>query len=192
MISYSKALRLVEKVHIKLKNEKISTIDSINRVSAENVLAPNNNPLSDNAAFDGFAILSKETKNLSKKKVKKFKILKTIAAGDNPKIKNYKKNSVVEVMTGGLIPKYYDSILPVEKAKYYRSNNKTTHLIVSERIKKFSYVRFAGEDYKKEDIVLKKGELIQPKHLMAFTVLGIKKVKVKKKPKIIFLAQAMK
>ena len=46
MISYSKALRLVEKVHIKLKNEKISTIDSINRVSAENVLAPNNNPLS--------------------------------------------------------------------------------------------------------------------------------------------------
>ena len=22
-------------------------------------------------------------------------------------------------MTGGLIPKYYDSILPVEKAKYY-------------------------------------------------------------------------
>ena len=73
MISYSKALRLVEKVHIKLKNEKISTIDSINRVSAENVLAPNNNPLSDNAAFDGFAILSRETKNLSKKKLKNLK-----------------------------------------------------------------------------------------------------------------------
>ena len=150
MISYSKALRLIEKISIKLKHEKISTINSINRVSAENVLAPNNNPLSNNAAFDGFAILSRETKNLSKKKVKKFKILKTIAAGDNPKIKNYKKNSVVEVMTGGLIPKYYDSILPVEKAKYYPSNNKPTHLIVSERVKKFSYVRFAGEDYKKK------------------------------------------
>ncbi|RZO49701.1 MAG: molybdopterin molybdenumtransferase MoeA [Candidatus Pelagibacterales bacterium] len=186
MISYSKALSLIEKNPIKLKNEKISIINSINRVSAENIFSPNNNPLSNNAAFDGFAILSRETKNLSKKKVKKFKILKTIAAGDNPKIKNYKKNSVVEVMTGGLIPKYYDSILPVEKAKYYPSNNNPTHLIVSERIKKFSHVRFAGEDYKKKDIVLKKGELIQPKHLMAFTVLGIKEVKVKKKPKIIF------
>ena len=83
-------------------------------------------------------------------------------------------------MTGGLIPKYYDSILPVERAKYYPSNNNPTHLIVSERVKKFSYVRFAGEDYKKKDIVLKKGELIQPKHLMAFTVLGIKNVEVKK------------
>ena len=141
MISYSKALSLIEKNSIKLKNEKISTINSVNRVSAENIFSPNNNPLSNNAAFDGFAILSRETKNLSKKKVKKFKIIKTIAAGDNPKIKSYKKNSVVEVMTGGLIPKYYDSILPVEKAKYYPSSNNPTHLIVSESVKKFSYVR---------------------------------------------------
>ena len=68
MISQSKALRLIEKISINLKNEKISTINSINRVCAENVFSPNNNPLSNNAAFDGFAILSKETKNLSKKK----------------------------------------------------------------------------------------------------------------------------
>ena len=60
--------------------------------------------------------------------------------------------------------------------------------MVRERVKKFSYVRFAGEDYKKKDIVLKKGELIQPKHLMAFTALGVKEVEVKKKPKIIFFS----
>ena len=46
MISYSKALSLIEKNPIKLKNEKISTINSINRVSAENVFSLNNNPLS--------------------------------------------------------------------------------------------------------------------------------------------------
>ncbi len=188
MISYAKALRLIEKITINLKNEKISSVNSINRVSAENILSPNNNPLSNNTAFDGFAILSKETKDLSKKKNKKFKILKTIAAGDSPKINNYKKNSVVEVMTGGLIPKYYDSILPVERAKFFPSEKKPTHLIVSEKVKKFSHVRFAGEDYKKKDIVVKKGELIKPKHLMAFTTLGIKKILVKKKPKIIFFS----
>ena len=62
MISYSKALSLIEKNPIKLKNEKVSTINSVNRVSAENIFSPNNNPLSNNAAFDGFAILSRETK----------------------------------------------------------------------------------------------------------------------------------
>ena len=68
MITYAKALRLIEKISINLKNEKISSINSINRVPAENILSPNNNPLSNNTAFDGFAILAKETKGLSKKK----------------------------------------------------------------------------------------------------------------------------
>ncbi len=188
MISYATALRLIQKISINLKNEKISSTNSINRIAAENILSPNNNPLSNNTAFDGFAILSRETKGLSKKRIKKFKILKTIAAGDDPKIKNYKKNSVVEIMTGGLIPKYYDSILPVERAKFFPSNKRPTHLIVEEKVKKFSHVRFAGEDYKKKDIVIKKGELIKPKHLMAFTSLGVKKVLVKKRPKIIFFS----
>ena len=49
MISYSKALSLIEKNPIKLKNEKVSTINSVNRVSAENIFSPNNNPLSNNA-----------------------------------------------------------------------------------------------------------------------------------------------
>jgi molybdopterin molybdotransferase len=38
----------------------------------------------DNAAFDGYAINSKDTKNLNKKKSKLFKILGTVAAGDKP------------------------------------------------------------------------------------------------------------
>ena len=168
MITYVKALRLIEKISINLKSEKISSTNSINRIAAENILSPNNNPLSNNTAFDGFAILSRETRGLSKNKIKKFKILKTIAAGDDPKIKNHKKNSVVEIMTGGLIPKHYDSILPVERAKFFPSNKRPTHLMVGEKVKKFSHVRFAGEDYKKRDIIIKKGELIKPKHLMAF------------------------
>jgi len=68
MITYTKALRLIEKISINLKSEKISSINSINRIAAENILSPNNNPLSNNTAFDGFAILSRETKGLSKKK----------------------------------------------------------------------------------------------------------------------------
>ena len=188
MITYAKALRLIEKISINLKSEKISSTNSINRIAAENILSPNNNPLSNNTAFDGFAILSRETKGLSKKKIKKFKILKTIAAGDDPEIKNYKKNSVVEIMTGGIIPKHYDSILPVERAKFFPSNKRPTHLMVGEKIKRFSHLRFKGEDYKKRDIIIKKGELIKPKHLMAFTSLGVKKVLVKKKPKIIFFS----
>ena len=186
MINYQQAIKLVNKVSLNLPNEKISIPDSLNRVCAKNILSPSINPLANNTAFDGFAVLAKETKDLSKKRVKKFKILKTIGAGDNPKINNYLKNSSVEIMTGGIVPKPFDSIIPVEKIKYYPSERKPTHIVVDHEVKKFSFIRFAGEDYNLKDVVIKRGELIQPKHIMALTTLGIKDLYVKKKPKIIF------
>ena len=186
MINYQQATKIINKVSLNLPNEKISISDSLNRVCAKNILSPAINPLANNTAFDGFAVLAKETKGLSKKKVKKFKILKTIGAGDNPKINNYQKNSSVEIMTGGIVPKPFDSIIPVEKIKYYPSERKPTHIVVDSEVKKFSFIRFAGEDYNLKDVVVKKGELIQPKHIMALITLGIKDLYVKKKPKIIF------
>jgi len=186
MIKYQEALRLIDKISLNLPSEKISTLDSLNRVCAKNILSPAANPSSNNTAFDGFAVLAEETKGLSKKKFKKFEILKTIGAGDEPKIGNYQKNSSVEIMTGGIIPKPFNSIIPVERVKYFPSKKKPTHIFVDHEVKKFSFIRFAGEDYNLKDIVIKKGELIQPKHIMALTTLGIKDLYVKKKPKIIF------
>ena len=186
MIKYQEAIKIINKISLNLSDEKISTLDSLNRVCAKDILSPTKNPLSDNTAFDGFALLAKETRGLSRRKIKKFKILKSISAGDNPKIKNYKKNSSVEIMTGAAIPKPFDSIIPVEKVKYFPSKQKATHIIVDHKVRKFSFVRFAGEDFNFKDIVIRKGELIQPKHIMALTTLGIKNLYVKKKPKIIF------
>ena len=186
MIKYQEALRLIDKISLNLPNEKISVLDSLNRVCAKNILSPAINPSSNNTAFDGYAVLSKETKGLSKKKLKKFRILKTIGAGDEPKMSNFQKNSSVEIMTGGIIPKPFNSVIPVERVKYFPSKQKPTHIVVDHEVKKFSYVRFAGEDYNLKDVVLKKGDLIQPKHIMALTTLGIKDLYVKKKPKIIF------
>jgi len=186
MITYQEAISLIDKVSLKLPNEKISILNSVSRVCTEDVLSPSTNPSSNNSAFDGFAVIAKETEGLSSQKTKRFKILRTIAAGDEPKIDNYEKNSAVEIMTGGLVPKPFDSIIAVEKAKYFPTKEKPTHIIVNEEVKQFSYIRFAGEDYNLKDVVIKKGELIQPKHIMAFTTLGIKDVLVKKQPKIIF------
>ncbi len=186
MIKYQKAIKIINKISLNLSDEKISTLDSLNRVCAKNILSPTKNPLSNNTAFDGFAILAKETKGLSQRKIKKFKILKSIKAGDNPKIKNYQKNSSVEIMTGAIIPRPFDTIIPIEKIKYFPSKKKPTHIVINHEIKKFSFFRFAGEDFNLKDIVIKKGELIQPKHIMALTTIGIKHLYVKKKPKIIF------
>ena len=188
MIQYKEAINIIKKVSLKLTSEKISILNSVNRICDSDIRSPSVNPLHNNTAFDGFAVIAKETKKISKKNPKKFKIIKTIAAGDSPKIKKYSKNSVIEIMTGGLVPKPFDSVLAVEKAKYFPTKEKPTHIIVDREVKKFSFIRFTGEDYQLNDLVVKKGELIQPKHIMALTTLGIKNIKVKKKPKITFLS----
>ena len=119
MIHYKKALLELKKNKIKIYSENISTENSMNRISAVNLNSPNNYPAANNTAFDGFAINSKETKNLSKKKSLKFKIIKTLAAGDNPNIKKVPKFSAIEVMTGAIIKKPFDTIIPVEKAQFF-------------------------------------------------------------------------
>jgi len=89
MISYNKALKILKKNRFDIKNEKISLKNSLNRIVAKNIFSPTNYPSANNTAFDGFAINSKETKNINKKKPKKFKIIKVLAAGDNPEIKKF-------------------------------------------------------------------------------------------------------
>ena len=186
MINYKKAQKILLNSKIKIQSETILVKDSINRVSAKDVLSPSNYPAGNNTAFDGYAINSKDTIKLNSKNEKKFKILKTLAAGDNPNLKKVKKNSAIEVMTGALILKPFDTIIPIESIKYFPNNRNPKFIIISKKIMKNNYIRYLGSDYKKGEKIISKGELINPSHLLAFKSLGINKIYVKKKPKIIF------
>ena len=64
MIDYKKAILKIKINKIKINSEKILSINSINRVASCDVYSPNNYPSANNSSFDGYAINSKETKNL--------------------------------------------------------------------------------------------------------------------------------
>jgi len=186
MIEYKKAQKILLNSKIKIQNEIIFAKNSLNRVSAKNIFSPTNYPAGNNTAFDGYAVNSKETFGLNRINSKKFKIIKTIAAGDNPNIKNIKKYSTVEIMTGALIPKYFDTIIPVEEINYYPNKKEAKFVIINKKINKNKHVRFVGSDYKKGEKIVSIGEIINPSHIMAFKSLGVEKIFVKKKPNIVF------
>jgi len=188
MINYKTAKKILIKSKIKIKNQTINSLKSLNRVCAKDVYSPVNYPAGNNTAFDGYAINSKDTASLSKKNLKKFKILKTIAAGDNPKIKNVKKFQTVEVMTGALISKPFDTVIPIEQIKFYPSVKNKKYILINKKINKNEYIRYLGSDYKKKEIVVKKGTLIKSSHILAFKSLGIEKIDVKIKPNILFFS----
>ena len=188
MISYKKSRNILKKSKIKIDNEILKTDSCINRVSAENIFSKVNNPAANNAAFDGYVINSKDTKNLNKKKNKLFKILGTIAAGDRSINKKFKKFQTFEIMTGSIIPKGFDTIIPVEQAVFYPNKKKPEYIVIDKKIKKYQHIRFKGSDFKKNDLLVKKGTILQSGHVLAFRSLGINSIKVKKKPNILFFS----
>ena len=188
MISYQYSKKILKKAIIKINDENIKSTNSLNRVVALNISCGINYPTGDNAAFDGYAINSQDTKNIKKNLPKKFKIIGLIAAGNKPFKKKIKRYDAVEIMTGGIIPKGFDTIIPIEQIIFYPNENNKKYILINKKIKKHNHVRFAGSDFKKKEIVVKKNTIIQPNHILAFKTLGIKNIKVKKKVNILFFS----
>ena len=186
MINYKKSLLILNKNKIVINSEEVPSKDSLNRVCSKNVFSKVNYPAANNSAFDGFAIKSSDSKYASKRKKIKLKVLKTLAAGDKPKIK-YKKYSCIEIMTGAIVPKPFDTIIPVEKADISRVK-KNRFLLLQSRVKKKQYVRFSGSDFKRKQVIISKGEIINSSHILALKTLGVKNILVKKKPNILFFS----
>ena len=182
MNSYKAAISKLNNNSLKIGSEIVSIKDASNRISSKEVIAKSDYPADDNTAFDGFAVNSKETKNT----FQKFKILKTIAAGDNPYIKKVPKLSCIEVMTGAIIKKPFDTIIPIEDIEFFPSKQNAKYIIINKKIKKSEFIRPKGSDYKKGNKIIRKGELINPAHILSLKTLGIDKVLVKKKVNIVF------
>ena len=188
MISYKNSIQILKKSKIKINDEIIKINSCINRVTANNIFSKANNPAADNAAFDGFVINSKDTRNLNKKKKRLFKIIGTIAAGDKTINKKSKKFQTYEIMTGSIIPKGFDTIIPIEQIVFYPNKKNPKYILVNKRVKKYQHIRFKGSDYKKNDLLIKKGTILLPAHILALRSLGISSVKVKRKPNILFFS----
>ena len=188
MISYKNSIQILKKSKIKINDEIIKINSCINRVTANNIFSKANNPAADNAAFDGFVINSKDTRNLNKKKKRLFKIIGTIAAGDKTINKKSKKFQTYEIMTGSIIPKGFDTIIPIEQIVFYPNKKNPKYILIDKRIKKYQHIRFKGSDYKKNDLLIKKGTILLPAHILALRSLGISSVKVKRKPNILFFS----
>ena len=188
MISYNKSRTILKKSIINLGEEHIETTKCLNRVTSKNIYVHSYYPLGNNAAFDGYALKSSDTYKLNKKIYQKFKIIGSIAAGNKPIKKKIKKFETVEIMTGALIPRSLDTIVPIEQINFYPNKKNAKYILLNKKISKFDHLRFKGSDYKKGDLLISKGTILQPNHILALKTLGIKKIKVKKKPNILFFS----
>ena len=97
----------------KLETEEIHLLDSLNRVTAEDVYAPHPMPHYRRSGYDGYAIRSVDSHGARPDAPVTLRILETIACGDMPE-KQLTAGSASRIMTGAAVPDGADAVIMLE------------------------------------------------------------------------------
>ena len=175
MTDFDEAMKILENVEEIDENEEVEILNSLGRVNAKDIISNYDFPPFNRSAMDGFAF---RLDDLKKMEEPVFKVKDLVLAG-HPEDVDLKIGECVRIMTGGKVPNPCDTVLEFEKC--LQENDKVKLLKIPKR---FYNIALKGEDLKKGEIALKKGELISSKIVNLLASLGVKKIHVKRKVKI--------
>ncbi|MBE2984254.1 molybdopterin molybdotransferase MoeA [Campylobacter sp. RM9344] len=145
--------------------------EACGRILSKDVVAVKNLPCFDNSALDGYAVKFED-------KDKPFVLIDSVLAGDKRTTK-INQNECIKIMTGAKMPLGADTVMRLEecivdKNLIHAPNN----------LKKGDAYRFAAEEVKIGEILLKKGEKLNARAVMMLAAQGISFVEVFALPRI--------
>ncbi len=185
MISYeeAKAILLQAGQEKGCDTEYCSLLESLGQVCAQDVSAPLDIQPFDNSAMDGFAIRREDLALATESSFVSLNCCGIIAAGDAMPDRPLEVGTCMEIMTGAPVPLGADAVIPVERVQI---NEK--QVFFKEIPQDGDHIRRAGEDFKKDMPVLKAGQRLRAQHIMPLAALGVDRLNIYKKPRVVFLA----
>ena len=176
-ISFEESMEILNENLPSVKgSEKVFLSDVLNRVLAKDIVAKYDNPYMPTASMDGYAIKYDDIDS------SEIKIIGKNPAGHFD-IKEIKKGEAVKTYTGSFMPKGADTLVPIENVEV-----RGDKLIIKEKVNKGFSVRPVGEDFKKGEILIKKGTLLKAGEIGVLASLGIPVVDVVKRGVVSILA----
>jgi len=176
MKSLEEALRIFDTVSEIKEGESVSIENSVGRILSSDIISNYDFPPYDRSAMDGFAFRYNDAIKSPILKVKG-----EVLAG-HPTNVDLKSGECVKIMTGGLVPSPCDTVAEIEICE-----TKGDKVEIKKMPPKFANIAFKGEDLKKGEIALKKGDLITTNKINLLASLGMKYIDVKRKLKICVL-----
>lgn len=176
--------KLRKNIVVQPVSEEVNTRDSLGRVLYDDIISSIDIPIHDSSHMDGFAVLYDDISNASRLNPVILKVINEIKVG-NIKIEPLQRRQASRIPTGGYLPRNSDTVIPIEYVQY--NENDRSVKIFSE-FPKGSFVSSAGKDISKNKLLFKKGHLIRTQDISLLNLVGIKKVKIFKKPKVAIIA----
>ena len=163
--------------------EKISLLDALGRVLAEDIIADRDNPPWDNSAMDGFAVRHEDIKQDQPVTMPTLlKVIEDVPAGRFPS-KAVAKGEAIRIMTGAAIPQGADTVLKIEDTEA-----KPDRVKVFKAEERGANIRPKGEDVRKGDCIIPKGTVIRPAEAGMLAILAKPFVFVYQRPRVAILS----
>ncbi len=174
-ISIKEAIDIIANQKISHKKETCCLEEALFRVAAKEYRARIDLPTFDNAAMDGYAVKVADAG-------KEVKIATTLLAGEHNSIA-VAPGIAVKIMTGAQLPQGAEAVVPMEDVEYLGES-----VVLPKKIKEQANMRFAGEDVKKDAIIIHKGEKLTAYKLALLASQGYSYIEVYQRPKVAIFA----
>ncbi|MDR2873631.1 MAG: molybdopterin molybdenumtransferase MoeA [Methanobrevibacter sp.] len=163
-----------------LESENIPVKNSYNRIAFQDIYSEIELPLFDKAIMDGYAIKAEDSFGASGNKPKVLKCIDSIGAGSNSE-KTLKNGECIEISTGAPIPKGADAVVMVEYSEKIEDSN---DIAIFKSLAPNINIAKKGSDIKKGELILRKGNILNPVKVGLLSAEGIENLDVFKKPKV--------
>ncbi len=170
-------------LHPHVRVEHIATEDALDRVLAQDLIAPHDLPLFRRSTVDGYAVVAEDTFGASPGLPAYLTIVGEVPMGRAPDV-DVGVGEAVIVHTGGMLPESADAVVMLEN----------THRVDEEGIEVFHPVAPGenviqiGEDIRRGDPVLPRGHRLRPQDIGGLMALGLTTIPVAVRPRVAIIS----
>ncbi|MDW5470948.1 molybdenum cofactor synthesis domain-containing protein [Staphylococcus equorum] len=181
-IPVGEAIGRVVSQNIYMDEATVSLDASLNHILAEDIVATYEIPRFNKSPYDGFAIRSKDTTNASGARRLTFNVIDHIGAG-TVSDKTVGAFEAVRIMTGAAMPEGADAVVMLEQTVEQGQS-----FTLRKAFKPNENVSLKGEETQIGDVILQKGQQINPGAIAVLATYGYAQVPVFKKPSVAVIA----
>ena len=159
--------------------ESIFTEKALGRVLWTDITSHIDIPSSNRSHMDGFVVKYNDITRISQYGPIKLRI---ISKGKSKrKNQNLLTGQSIRISTGEVLPYLGDTVIPLE---YTQLDSKNHTINIQRDFPKGSFISYKGSEIARNDLLLSAGQVLRTQDLALVSILGIRKLKIFKKPTV--------
>ncbi|MFC1717421.1 gephyrin-like molybdotransferase Glp [Candidatus Poribacteria bacterium] len=178
MIDVNDALEAMLAHTPRLPTETLPLSEALHSVTAETIIAHEDNPSFDSSAMDGYGVKVNDVQTASDENPVELKIAGVVKAGQVYK-KSLEPGTAVKIFTGAMVPEGVEAVLMREK-----SSEADGKVLIKSSVEPGENIRRRGGQFKQGDEALPAGVPITPPVIGLLAALGYAEICVYRKPKV--------